>query len=86
MFGITVAGGYVRIKVTHRDFSKVTECSFWKIIVDHRDSGISTVIPNIHLFILLHFLFCDSVSIRIVQKLYKYLTGKEQKQIHTNAI
>jgi magnesium-transporting ATPase (P-type) len=26
------------------------ECSFWKIIVDHHDSSISTMIPNMHLF------------------------------------
>jgi hypothetical protein len=40
-------GGYVRITVTHRDFTEATECRFWKITVDYRDSGISTVIPNI---------------------------------------
>jgi hypothetical protein len=31
--------GYVRITVTHRDFTEATECSFWKITVDYRDSA-----------------------------------------------
>jgi hypothetical protein len=35
---------YVRITVAHCDFTEVTECSFWKIMVDHRNSDISTVI------------------------------------------
>jgi hypothetical protein len=44
---------YARITVTHRDFTEVTLCSFCKIMVNHRDSDISTVIPNIGLD--LHF-------------------------------
>jgi hypothetical protein len=31
----------------YRDFPKATLCSFCKITVSHRDSGISIVIPNI---------------------------------------
>jgi hypothetical protein len=42
-------GGYVRITVTHCNFTETTECSFWKITVDHRDSSISTMIPKIYL-------------------------------------
>lgn len=41
--------GYVRIMVIYHDFSKNTLCSFYKIMMDHRDSDISTVIPNKHL-------------------------------------
>jgi hypothetical protein len=37
---------YVRITVTHRDFTKATLCSLCKITVSHHDSGISIVIPN----------------------------------------
>ncbi|PNX96052.1 30S ribosomal protein s16 [Trifolium pratense] len=39
----------VKITVTHRDFIEATVCSFSNIKTDHRDSGISTVIPNIGL-------------------------------------
>jgi hypothetical protein len=46
-YNVWYHGGYVRVTVTHRDFIEATECSFWKITVDHRDSGIFTVIPNI---------------------------------------
>jgi hypothetical protein len=35
--------------VTQRDFTEATEYNFWEITVDHRDSGISTVIPSTHL-------------------------------------
>jgi hypothetical protein len=45
-------GVYVRIKVTHRDSTETTECNFCKITVNHRDSNISTVIPNTHYIIL----------------------------------
>jgi hypothetical protein len=42
-------GECVRITMTtYHDFADATLCSFWKIIVDHRDSDISTVIPNTH--------------------------------------
>jgi Zn-dependent M32 family carboxypeptidase len=34
--------GHIRITVTHHDFTEATECSFWKITVDYRDSSIST--------------------------------------------
>jgi hypothetical protein len=40
---------YVKITVTHCDFTEATECNFWKITVNYRDSGISTVIANIHI-------------------------------------
>jgi hypothetical protein len=42
-------GGYMIITVIHLDFSKATLNSFCKITVNHRDSGVLTVIPNIHL-------------------------------------
>ncbi|MCI09589.1 hypothetical protein A2U01_0030676, partial [Trifolium medium] len=40
-------GDYAKTTVIHRDFAEATERSFWKITVDHRDSDMSTVIPNI---------------------------------------
>jgi hypothetical protein len=35
--------------VTYHDFTETTECSFWEITVDHCNSGIFRVIPNIHI-------------------------------------
>jgi hypothetical protein len=40
-------GEYVRITVIYRDFSKVRLCSFCKTTVNHCDSNIPTMIPNI---------------------------------------
>jgi hypothetical protein len=38
--------------VTYSDFAEVTLCGFWKITVDHRDSDISSVIPNTNIMFL----------------------------------
>jgi hypothetical protein len=38
---------YAKITVIHRDFSEAIKCSFCEITVDHRDSGVSTMIANI---------------------------------------
>jgi len=46
MFSITV--GMSEIRVTPRNFSKVTLYNFCKITIDHRNSVMSTRIPNIH--------------------------------------
>jgi hypothetical protein len=40
-------GKYARITIFHRDFSKAIEYRFCKIMVDHCDSYISIVIPDI---------------------------------------
>lgn len=40
-------GGYVKITVTFRNFTKVTLCSFCLIMTSHHDSDILNVIPNI---------------------------------------
>jgi hypothetical protein len=49
LFYVWYHGGYAGITVIHRNFSKATLCSFCKITVSHRNSDISTIIPNIGL-------------------------------------
>jgi hypothetical protein len=58
-FGIVVKWSR---KMCHRDFAKAIKCSFWKIMMDHCDSG--TVIPDIHVFYLMVFLFFYGGSIK----------------------